>query len=80
MIFLFVFLASALLDAAYFFPIIYNAYFRTDSSERVRLAEAPLLMTAPLSVSALCAVVLCFAPGALFHFFNLADLVVKAMF
>jgi multicomponent Na+:H+ antiporter subunit D len=80
MIFLFVFLASALLDAAYFFPIIYNAYFRTDSREIVRVAEAPLLMTAPLAVSALCAVALCFAPGAVFRFFNLADLLVTTIF
>lgn len=79
-IFLMVFLASALLDAAYFFPIIYNAYFRADHRERVPVAEAPLLMIAPLAVSALCAVVLCFAPGALFHFFNLADLVVTNLF
>jgi hypothetical protein len=42
--------------------------------------EAPLLMTAPLAVSALCAVVLCFAPDVLFHFFNLADLVVRTVF
>jgi multicomponent Na+:H+ antiporter subunit D len=80
MIFLFVFLASALLDAAYFFPIIYNAYFRAGPQENVPVAEAPLLMTLSLSASALCAVVLCFAPGALFRFFNLADLVVTSIF
>jgi multicomponent Na+:H+ antiporter subunit D len=80
MIFLFVFLASALLDAAYFFPIIYNAYFRGDTRESAQVAEAPLLMTAPLVASALCSVVLCFAPGAVFRFFNLADLVVKTIF
>jgi len=80
MLFLFVFLASALLDAAYFFPIIYNAYFRTGGREPVPVAEAPLLMTIPLAVSALFSVVLCFAPGALFGFFTLAELVIKTIF
>ncbi len=80
MLFLFVFLASALLDAAYFFPIIYNAYFRVEDREGLRVAEAPLMMTAPLAVSALCAVGLCLAPDALFRFFSLAGLVVKTIF
>jgi multicomponent Na+:H+ antiporter subunit D len=78
--FLFVFLASALLDAAYFFPIIFHAFFRPVSGGTGKVREAPFLMAVPLAVTGLFCLVLFVSPDALFHFYRLGDLVVKSLF
>ncbi len=78
-IFLFVFLVSALLDAAYLFPIVYNAFFRKAQEEPPRIDEVPLSMLVPLTVTAIFSIVFCIFPGGLFKFFNLAGLVVKSI-
>jgi multicomponent Na+:H+ antiporter subunit D len=79
-VFLFVFLASALLDAAYFFPIIFNAFFRPLNGSPGRVREAPFLVTAPLAVTGVLCVILFVSPDALFHFYGMGDLVVKSLF
>jgi multicomponent Na+:H+ antiporter subunit D len=59
-----VLLGSSLLNAAYFFPIVYRGFFAPapagDAAGGIR--EAPLFCLLPLSVTALCSVVLFFYP------------------
>jgi multicomponent Na+:H+ antiporter subunit D len=71
-IFLFVIIASALLDAAYFFPLIYNAFFKKTTGETTRRKEAPMLIVAPLVATAAFSIIFCIFPDALLHFFALA--------
>jgi multicomponent Na+:H+ antiporter subunit D len=79
-VFLLVFLASALLDAAYFFPVIFNAFFKTAKGRPERVREAPLLVTAPLVATALLSVVFFVFPDGLLHFYRMGDVVVKSLF
>lgn len=79
-IFLFVFLASALLDAAYFFPVIFHAFFRTAKESGGRVREAPVLVAAPLAVTALFTVFFFLFPDGFLHFYRMGDLVVKGLF
>jgi multicomponent Na+:H+ antiporter subunit D len=78
-LFLFVFLVSALLDAAYLFPIVYSVFFKKPDSEQPLVSEAPLFIVIPSALTALFSVILCVFPGWLFAFFNLAGLVVTSM-
>jgi formate hydrogenlyase subunit 3/multisubunit Na+/H+ antiporter MnhD subunit len=79
MLFLFVFLISALLDAAYLFPIVYSAFFKKPDSEQPLVNEAPLFIVIPSVLTAMVSVILFIFPGWLFAFFNLAGLVVTFM-
>jgi multicomponent Na+:H+ antiporter subunit D len=79
-ILLFVFLVSALLDAVYFFPIIFDAFFKSAGSGPVRLREAPLAMVAPLAVTACLSVVFFVFPDGLFHFYSIANHVASSLF
>ncbi|MEW6263674.1 MAG: monovalent cation/H+ antiporter subunit D family protein [Thermodesulfobacteriota bacterium] len=79
-VFLFVFLTSALLDAAYFFPIIFNAFFKPGPGNPGRVREAPFPLVAPLAVTAFFSVVFFFFPDAVFYFYGLGDIVVKNLF
>ncbi|MBN1254417.1 MAG: monovalent cation/H+ antiporter subunit D family protein [Deltaproteobacteria bacterium] len=71
-IFLFVIIASALLDAAYFFPVIYNAFFKKTAGKTPRIKEAPVLLVAPLIVTTAFSILFCMFPDAFLHFFSLA--------
>jgi len=53
-------LASTLLNAAYFGPVVYKAFFqaRPDGEETHQISEAPLAMVLPLALTALVSVVL----------------------
>jgi multicomponent Na+:H+ antiporter subunit D len=67
-----VLIVSGLLNAGYFFPIVYRAFFRR--SERfTTFAEASPLMVVPLCLTALLSVGLGIFPDALFHWFSLAN-------
>jgi multicomponent Na+:H+ antiporter subunit D len=79
-VFLFVFLASALLDAAYFFPIIFHAYFKPPKDSPGRVREAPFLLTAPLAVTAFLSILFFVLPDGLLHFYRMGDVVVKSLF
>lgn len=72
-IFLVVFLISALLDAAYFFPIIYNAFFKK-SDVYTHFDEAPILVVAPIVVTAIFSLIFCIFPDAFLNFFKMATL------
>ncbi len=76
MVLLFVLLSSSLLNAAYFMPIFYKAFFCTDEEAMFekKVAEAPLMCVIPLVITALISVGLFFVPQP---FLNLAALAVK---
>lgn len=75
-IFLIVLLTSSLLNAAYFMPIFYKAFFCTkeESMFEDEVKEAPLMCVVPLVITALISFVLFFAPQP---FLNLAKLAVQ---
>lgn len=73
--------ASTLLNAAYFLPVIYAAFFKAPTAGHhgasgSGMREAPLLMVAPLTLTALGALALFFAPSA---FLDLARVAVSAV-
>jgi multicomponent Na+:H+ antiporter subunit D len=78
-IFLFVIIASALLDAAYFFPLIYNAFFQKTAGAPFRRKEAPVLVVAPLVATAALSIIFGIFPNAFLHFFALASRSVQAI-
>jgi len=75
---LFVLLASSLLNAAYFMPVVYKAFFCAPQEAMFenRVKEAPLYCVVPLVVTALISVILFFYPQP---FFSLASMVVKSI-
>jgi multicomponent Na+:H+ antiporter subunit D len=78
-IFLIVFLLSALLDVAFFFPIVYNAFFKATQDEPFRCEEAPLSMVIPLTATALFSLVLGIYPDAVMRFFSITHQAVRAV-
>ncbi len=76
---LFVLLTSSLLNAAYFLPIVYKAFFCTEEEscfeDGVR-EEPPIWCLAPLVVTAIISVILFFYPQP---FMQLAQLAVKSL-
>ncbi len=79
-VFLFVLLTSALLDIAYFFPIIYRSFFnRPKEQGNSGFNEASMLMVIPLTVCAIISIILGIAPDAFFHFFQVANLAAKSI-
>lgn len=75
---LFVLAVSTLLNAAYFAPIVYRAFFcrPEESMFEDRVQEAPAFCLVPLVLTALISVILFFYPQP---FFRLAELVVKGI-
>ncbi len=69
--FLLVFLASSFLDAAYFLPIVYKAFFEGPGSQKVD--EAPWTLTLPLIITALTCLLLGLFPDFLFGFLQFAE-------
>ena len=78
--FLFVFLTSAFLDAAFFFPIIYRAFFK-DPREDVKphFDEASMFMVIPLTATAAISLVLGIFPNALLPFLDIVNIAVKSI-
>lgn len=73
---LLVLVASTLLNAAYFAPVVYHGFFGKTSAHDAHHhhGEAPLVMVIPLCITAVISVVLGFCPN---FFIQLADAVVK---
>jgi multicomponent Na+:H+ antiporter subunit D len=67
-----VFLTSSLLNAAYFLPIVYKAFFATptDPARRDKAKEPPLLTIVPLFITSAGCVLLFFFSDKLFQFAN----------
>lgn len=78
-LFLCVFLISALLDAAYLFPIVYSAFFRTSKAGPPQVNEAPPAMVIPLALTALFCVMFFFSSDLLFNFYSLANRIVASL-
>jgi multicomponent Na+:H+ antiporter subunit D len=58
-----VLLVSSLLNAAYFFPIVYRGFFAAPAAGvSSGIKEAPIFCLLPLTVTALCSVALFFYP------------------
>jgi len=74
-VFLVVLLLSSLLNAAYFLPIVYKAFFCPPQEPTFEhtSTEAPIWCLIPLVITASCSIVLFFYPGP---FFKLAELAV----
>lgn len=78
MLFLFVLLGSAVLDIAYFVPIIYHSFFKKPSGDPFpRWDEASLWMVVPIAFCAISSIVLGLFPDTIFHFFEVATLSAK---
>jgi multicomponent Na+:H+ antiporter subunit D len=73
-----VLLFSSLLNAAYFMPIVYRAFFcRPDEAMfENKVQEAPLFCVVPLVVTAVISVILLFYPQP---FFRLASMMVQSI-
>ncbi|MBN2331817.1 MAG: monovalent cation/H+ antiporter subunit D family protein [Deltaproteobacteria bacterium] len=72
LIFLFAILTSAMLDVAFFFPIIYNGFFKKPLDDVApHLDEAPMIMVIPLCLTALLSVTFGIMPDAILHFFSI---------
>jgi multicomponent Na+:H+ antiporter subunit D len=76
MVMLFVLLGSSLLNAAYFLPVVYKAFFCTQEESMFAntIQEAPIWCVAPLVVTAVGSIVLFFYPTL---FLNLAELAIS---
>lgn len=74
-VFIFVLLTSAMLDVAYFFPIIYNSFFKEPppGEKRSGFDEASMWMVIPLVVTAIISLILGINPDAFFRFFEIAS-------
>jgi multicomponent Na+:H+ antiporter subunit D len=73
---LFVLLASSLLNAAYFMPVVYKAFFCAPQEAMFEntVHEAPPFCVVPLVITAIISIVLLFYPQP---FFRLADMMVR---
>ncbi len=76
--FLVVLLTSSLLNAAYFMPVVYRAFFSApqESMFEDKVREAPVFCLVPLMITAVISIILFFYPQP---FFLLARMVVKAI-
>ena len=76
MVMLFVLLGSSLLNAAYFLPIVYRAFFCTQAEAMFdnKVEEAPTWCVVPLVLTAFCSIVLFFYPQP---FYRLAEMAVQ---
>ncbi len=75
---LFVLLASSLLNAAYFMPFVYKAFFCVpkDAQFENTVKEAPVFCVVPLTITALISVIMLFYPQP---FLRLASMVVQGI-
>ncbi len=65
-------LASTILNAGYFTPILYTAFFRTPAEgvDLSQVSEAPMCMVLPLGITAVISVLLGLYPDVFFNFIN----------
>ncbi|MDD5486531.1 MAG: monovalent cation/H+ antiporter subunit D family protein [Dehalococcoidales bacterium] len=65
-------LFSGLLNAGYFFPIVYRAFFKDAGSSR-GVSEGSALMVFPIVITAALSLLIFLFPDGIFHFFELAE-------
>ena len=67
-----VFATSSFLNACYFLPIIYTAFFKKlPEGEEATIKEAPLAMLVPMGITAAITILLFFIPGSLTYLVNM---------
>lgn len=71
-----VLLTSALLNVAYFFPIIFVAFFKK-ADKGSEFKEAPIFILLPLTLTAIISIMIGIWPEAPYMFFQIADVVAK---
>ncbi len=74
-LFLIVLLLSSFLNAFYFLPIIYQAFFSKDEKEQnlpVQIKEAPLFCVIPIVITAIISVILFFTPNVFINLIKIA--------
>lgn len=64
---------SGLLNAAYFFPIVYIAFFKEGDKKLEGKGEAPLIMVIPIVICAVLSLLFGIYPDLFFKFFKLAS-------
>jgi len=74
--FLLVWLTSSFLDAVYFLPIVYRAFFKGKKDPKIN--EAPPSMTIPLLFTALVSIVFGLFPNFAFHLLDLVKMVISS--
>lgn len=76
-VFVLILLTSSLLNVAYFFPIVYNAFFKKgEGEEQSQQAEASWWMVAPILACALMSIIFGLNPDAFIRFHQIASLAV----
>ena len=71
---------SGLLNAGYFFPIVYRAYFKAPGKELEGVGEATPFMTVPIVITASLSVLFGIYPDLFFGIFELAQGVANSLF
>lgn len=74
----FVFVLSGILNAAYFFPIVYRAFCKK-SEQFTALSEAPKAMVIPLTITMLLSILLGLFPNLFFHLFDMAKAIAMSI-
>jgi len=78
--FVLILITSSLLNVAYFFPIIYNAFFKkAEGEEAPSRAEASWWMVGPILICALMSIILGLNPDAFIGFYQIASAVVEGI-
>lgn len=73
-----IFVISGLLNAGYFFPIIYRAFFMKGEGLE-GYGEAPRFMVVPLVITAILSLLFGLRPDLFFHFYELAYMVAQSL-
>lgn len=73
-----IFVISGLLNAGYFFPIIYRAFFMKGEGLEGH-GEAPVFMVVPLVLTAILSLLFGLRPDLFFHFYELASMVAHSL-
>jgi len=77
-VFLFVLILNALLDIAYFFPIIYRSFFKAGPTPpQAGIQEASMFMVVPAALCAVLSLWLGITPNAFVRFFEMALIATK---
>lgn len=78
--FVLILMTSSLLNVAYFFPIIYGAFFKKAEGEgEPHRAEASWWMVGPILICALMSIILGLNPDAFVGFYQIASIVVEGI-
>lgn len=74
-----VFLISGLLNAAYLFPIVHRAFFRSSDQYKGEREASPL-MVVPIVITALLSLFFCLWPNGLVRLYDLASMITRSVF